>query len=412
MTRVTQIVIGFVGIGILVFGVWFLFFRAPGAVPTSTNGVTFGTGSNVSTVGTGDGGSGTNNVQTITGQVSAQKIFLVATGPIAGATLVQTLHPTTTIARYVVASNGHIFDLPLDSPGSVPRAVSNTTIPGVAHTLWTEGGQGVVLQYFDSGVLKSVHVALPAATTTSSTPAPIRIQFLPDNITSIAASPDGAQVVYLLVTAAGADGYTAKADGTGSKKLFSLPLKELLITWPSPNTVLAQTKSAANVPGMVFSVGVKTGAVVPLLYASGLTAAADNTFSHVVYQKTSSAGDAHNTYVRDVVKGTDITLSFDPFPQKCVWSAANADILYCAAPLQFTAGNYLDLWHMGLGSAAESILSFNVSTGASDIAALPGSKDGGVASAIETFALSPDDHYLVFVSQGNQTLWGVRLQQK
>jgi len=79
--------------------------------------------------------------------------------------------------------------------------------------------------------------------------------------------------------------------------------------------------------------------------------------------------------------------------------------------LQFTAWNYLDLWHQGLGNVAESILSFNVSTGASNIAALPGSKDGGVGGAIENFALSIDDRYLLFVAQGNQTLWGVRLMQ-
>ncbi|MBI2004659.1 hypothetical protein HYS79_00680 [Patescibacteria group bacterium] len=411
MTKATQIVMGVVGISILVFAAWFFFFRAPAALPTSTNGPAFGTGSNVSTVGTGSGGSDTNNLQPIAGQASTQKIFLVATGPVAGATLVQTLHPTTTMARYVLASNGHIFDLPLDSPGSVPRAVSNTTIPGVVRTLWTEGGEGVVFQYFDSGVLKSVHVSLPPATTTSSTPAPIRIQFLPDNIASIAASPDGTQVAYLLVTARGADGYTAKADGTGSKKLFSLPLTELLLSWPSLNTLLVQTKSAAGVPGMLFSIGVKSGSVVPLLYAAGLTALADNTFSHVVYQKTSAAGDVHPTYVRNVGSGTDIALSFDPFPEKCVWSAAKTDLLYCAAPLQFTQSNYLDLWHQGLGSVAESVLSFSVSTGLSNLAALPGSKDGGVVGAIETFALSSDDRYLVFVAQGNQALWGVRLTQ-
>lgn len=393
-----------------IFTMWFFFFRSPAPTPTGTAGGTFGTGSNVSTVGTDTGGNNTNNVQQTTGQVSTQKIFLVTTGPIAGATLVQTLHPTTTIARYVLASNGHIFDLPLDSPGSVPRAVSNTTIPGVAHTIWTEKGEGVLLQYFDSDVLKSVHVALPPATTTSSGAAPIRIQFLPDNIASITVSQDGTQVAYLLITASGADGYTAKADGTGSKKLFSLPLKELMLMWPSPNTLLVQTKSAAGVPGMLFSVGVKSGAVVPLLYAAGLTALADSAFSHLLYQKTSAAGDTHTTYVRNMQKGTDISLSFDPFPEMCVWSVASADMLYCAAPLQFTAGNFLDLWYRGLSNVEDSILSFNVSTGASNIAALPGSKDGGVAGAIETFTLSPDDRYLVFVAQGNQTLWGVRLQ--
>src|SRR3989344_3040287 len=410
--RITFLVVVVGGILLFaIFSMWFIFLRAPAPAPTSTNGPVFGTGSNVSTVGTGADTDNINNVQPITGQVSTQRIFLVASGPVAGATLVQTLHPTTTIARYALANNGHIFDLPLDSPGSVPRAVSNTTIPGVVHTLWTEAGRGVVFQYLDGDVFKSVHVALPAASATSSTPAPIRIQFLPDNIASIAASPDGTQVAYLLVTAAGADGYTAKADGTGSKKLFSLPLIELVLSWPSPNTLLVQTKSAAGVPGMLFSIGVKSGAVVPLLYAAGLTAVADTAFSNVVYQKNSESGDAHHTYVHNVGSGTDIALSFDPFQEKCIWSVAKANMLYCAAPLQFTAWNYLDLWHQGLGNVAESILSFNVSTGASNIAALPGSKDGGVGGAIENFALSIDDRYLLFVAQGNQTLWGVRLMQ-
>lgn len=399
---------GFAVVLIAILMLWFLFFRSP--APTSTNnpGGPFGTPANTSN-GTGNTtpSNGSQPIST-SGQASQHKIFQITPGPVVGATLIQTLHPTTTLARYIRQEDGHVFDLPLDVPGVVPHVVSNVTIPGGARAIWVEGGNAAVMQYLDGDTVKSVYLGFPAATSTGAT-LPTRIKFLPDAIVDLAASPDGKSVIYLLKTSAGTDGYVAKADGTGSKKVFSLPLSQILISWPSQGTLMAQTKSAAGVPGIVFSVDVKSGATTPLVYAQGLTATADASFSTVLYQI--SDGAARTSYLRDVKNGFNAPLPINPSPEQCIWSYLTVANLFCAGPIQFAQANYLDLWHQGLGGSAENIFKVYTNIAAESVVASPGGVDGGVQSDILEMALSPDEHYLSFTTKGARSLWGVRLSQ-
>lgn len=391
--------------------VWFFFFMPAGS--TTTVGTSFfGTRSTVSVPVTP---AATDTPVNQGGSVmSTQKIFKIVDGPIAGATFVQTFNPTTTVARYVMQDNGHVFDLPVDVPGSMPRSVSNTTIPGVVNALWGEKGTSVLLQYKEEFALKTVHVAFTTQIQTSTaTPqtapvTPLRIRFLPDNIAALTVSPDGKKVAYLMLGGGGAIGYIANLDGTESRMLFTLPLKEVLLSWPAQNTLLVQTKSAAQVPGIAFSVNVRDGAIVPLLYAPGLSATADNTFSKVVYQTTNTD---RTTYAHDTATGRDVPLSFQPLPEKCIWSMSARSFMYCATPMQYVAPNYLDMWHQGLASAPDTLFAFNVSTGATLLLGTPGGTEGGVSSDITQLAVAPEERYLSFITKGDRSLWGVRLTQ-
>ncbi len=406
--------LGVVIAAMLVVGgaVWFFFLRTTTPTQTTQNPIGLGVGNDRTVIvpATGSTSDAQENQVIEGGTPSTQKIFKITDGPVAAATLVQTQNPTTTLARYVLQENGHVLDQILDSAGAVARAVSNTTIPGAIRGIWEEKGNAVVLQYLDSSTVKSVYLGFPSATSTATSSAgtrPVQIRFFPDNIEDIAASPDGKNAAYLLQTAAGADGYVAKSDGTGSKKLFSVPFSESLVSWPSANTQLVYTKSAASVTGIAFSVNTTNGAVVPLLSAAGLTVIADRTFTHLVYRVTT--GDTGRTYTRETKTSKELGLSFDPIPEKCIWSTATTTTLYCATPLQYTPNNYLDLWHQGLASVADSIVSYDVVAGKSNILATPGSADGGIASDIAALAVSPDDKYLLFIKKSDRSLWGVRL---
>lgn len=382
---------------------------APAVTPITT---LFGTSANNSTTATTNTTTGATSNGTLPASQSAtQKVFEIAQGPIAGATLIQTLYPTTTLARYVSQEDGHVYDLPLDVAGAVPRVVSDITIPGAARVIWLEQGNAAILQYIDTNgsSVKSVYLGFPAATT-STTIAPTRIQFLPDNIIDLAASPDGASLVYLLKTSSGSDGYIARADGTEAKKLFSLPLTQVLIAWPAQGTLLAESKSAAGVPGIVFSIDAKSGLVTPLIYAQGLTATANSSFSVLLYQISDDTTQV--SYIRAVQSGANASLPINPSPENCIWSAITNTTMYCSEPAQSTPANYLDLWHQGSASAADNIFEVFANAASERVVASPGSSnDGGVASDILEMALSPDDHYLSFTTKGSRELWGVRLTQ-
>jgi len=402
------ILFGIVSIVLALVG-WFFFFRTPAETPIDTSGEIFQTGG-TQTVGVSGGGNTTTNTETNVNtqtpvQLSNQKIFKIGNGPIVSAIVIQTLRPTTTVARYVQQNNGHVFDITLDSSGAIPRSVSNTTIPGIVRALWAEGGNAVLLQYLEGALIKTVYLGFPIGQ--STTTRPVIIRFLPDGIQDIAVSPNGASVVYTLRAASGVVGYTAKADGIGSKQLFTIPLSEIVISWPTQNTLLAQSKSAVGTPGIAFSINASSGAVTPSLYAPSLTLTASHTFSHTVYQST--VGESLSTYVRENSSGKTAALSYDPYPEKCIWGIATSTHLYCASPLEYVEPNYLDRWHQGSIKVTDSILWFNVATGEQTILATPGSDEGGVESVIQTISVSSDNKYLLFVRQGDYSLWGVRI---
>ena len=237
MNRNFTTIAALVGAGVVAAGfvVWLVYFSGPATAPVTTDTVPLGTGDTRSTTAVSPESTTNNGLPVAVAEVSTQKVFKVAQGPIAGAALLQTRYPTTTVARFVLQNNGHVFDFVIDSPGAVPKAVSNTTIPGIARVVWSEGGRGVLLQYVD-GDLKTAHLSLPAV---GSTTPPVRIQFLPANIADVAVSPNGASVAYLIRTTAGADGYVAAANGASPKKLFSLPLSQVSLSWPSQGTLVA-----------------------------------------------------------------------------------------------------------------------------------------------------------------------------
>lgn len=409
LQTITYWVIGALTAIAVVGGAWFYFSNLSSSPQTTSQPNGFGVGDTrtVTITPSDDGSSNSQNSTIPTTAQGSQKIFKVAAGPITSATLIQTLHPTTTLARYVLQENGHVMDIVLDNAGVVARATSNTTIPGTMRGLWVEKGAGVILQYLDNTITKSVYLGFPSSTTASSTKAQAtQIQFFPDNIIDLGISPDGKNVAYLLKTGNGSDGYTAKVNGSGSKKLFSTPLLQLLVSWPAPNTLLLQTKSAAGVGGAVFSVATQNGAIVPLVYAPGLTAIADRSFTHVIYQ---TIGNAISSYVHDVKTNKDRAFSFNPIPEKCLLSNTSATTMYCATPLEYVAPTYLDQWHRGGASANDAIVAFDISTGRSSILVMPGGSEGGIASDIAELALSPDDHYLVFIKKGDRSLWALRL---
>jgi len=396
--------------------VWFFFFRQTTTLkPATTPPIsTFDSQSTVTVPDTSTNAAGLSEGGELSSPVSTQKIFKISDGPVAGATLIQDLRPTTTLARFVMQESGHILDLAIDSPGSVARAVSNTTIPGIAHVAWetqtVDGRQaaaGVALQYLDSSTIKTVLLTFPVASTSSSTSSPVRVQFLPNDAMSIAASPDGKSIAYLLKTASGSDGYVAGASGINPKKLFSLPLSQVVLTWPSAGTLLITSKAAAGVPGIALSIQVASGAVSPLLYSPGLTASADFGFEKLVYQSTTQ--DSRITYAHDTKSNLDRPLSFSPAPERCAWSRTYASVMYCAVALTSIAPDYLDLWHQGAASMADSLVAYNLLTGNTIIITTPGGTDGGISSDVDGLAVSADDKYLLFVKKGDRSLWGVRL---
>ncbi|MDE2213103.1 MAG: hypothetical protein KGJ34_01030 [Patescibacteria group bacterium] len=382
--------------------------RGSGGPSTSSSNGSFGSNPGTTGVSVGQSGGGASSLPSSSSGISpTQKVFEIAVGPVVGAELTEAGEPTTTVARYITSQDGHILQLELNTPGAVPQILSNTTIPGIEEAYWSDGGSGVIVQYLDQGTMKSAHLLLPGAASTS----PTSINFLPDNILALAVSPNGSSVVYLLRSATGASGYLSQTNGSNIKELFSLPLSQLILSWPSPGTILAYSKAAAGVAGIAFSINAKTGSVAPVLYGLGLTVSGNPDFSYLLYR--TDTGSAATLYTESTISGGSSlfpTLSTleTPFPEECVWGSSNN--VYCAAPAEATPYDYLDLWHRSEASVPDSLVLLNIASSTEALVATPGTSDGGETADMTKFSLSPDGQYLSFISKDDEALWGVRLQ--
>jgi len=390
---------------------------------TASSTALFGATAPAAQNGVSGGGLGTQNGGNVPPSsgggavVSAQMIFKIADGPVVSAVLVDTGVPTTTSARYVSAEDGHIYEQVLDVAGAMPRTLSSITIPGVARAVWTERGDGVLLQYLQGGTIKTVHLTLFATTSTTTLAtvavAPV-VRFLPDNVASVASSPDGKLVAYLLRTGTGSDVYTAAPDGNNAKKIFSMPLAEIDLSWPATSTMFLYTKSAGGVPGLGFSANVKTGLVSPMLYGVGITGSINPLFSHVLYRTDTGTGAA--TYLEPLSTGQSFAVTASaslapPLPETCVWNPMRPLQAYCSAPAASAPSNYLELWHRGESSAASALVAVDALNPTALLMATPGSRDGGEVSDMRSLTMSPGAHYLSFISKDDEKLWGVRLGQ-
>ena len=123
-----------IGAGILLLAalfLWlFLLFFSPSTSKTSitnSNNATstglFGSANQNTTNTSTNNAAGTNQVLGISANGTPQQIFEISTGPVAGAVFRQGGVPTTTVARYVMADSGHVFDLAVDVPGAVAQSV-------------------------------------------------------------------------------------------------------------------------------------------------------------------------------------------------------------------------------------------------------------------------------------------------
>lgn len=342
---------------------------------------------------------------------STVQIVSISDQPIAGATIIQTTQPISTVARYMQQENGHIYDLPLDITAGTPRPVSNITMPGVQKTFWVQGGRGVLAQYIQNDrTIKTAYIDLEKDSASSSSQT--RMRFLPDNVQDIAVSPSGAFIIYLTrPDKGGTTGYLAKADGSEAKILFTVPLSQTFISWPATTTMLLQTAATSGVEGAVFAINSSSGIVAPLLFGKGITATANNTFSKVLFTTAQSSDSATLSYSRDIRTGNTVTFPSGVLPEKCAWSHMNSSVLYCAKPLGTMLGDYLDSLYFGNIPENDYISVTSTLTGNSIGIAVPGSRQGGKKDRIGNIVVATNDRYILYTNQSDRSLSAVIITQ-
>jgi hypothetical protein len=279
---------------------------------------------------------------------------VTATTTVGTSTILTTksVRATTTILMFVDRTTGYVYGHNVES--GTTYQISNSTIPGVHDAYIWSGGDRIVVRYLSAdrktiistlGTVPNVqegHDAQPLANITT----------LPNNISSIAVSPSGNTVSYIVPNDAGASIYTITSKGT--VHVADSPFAEWTLSYGGEQ-LYATTKASAYVQGTTVSlpsfariIGEKTGLTS--------TPSSGGLVLHSMWAKTGLS-----TFV---TKGSSLVqFSIQTLSSKCAPSGTQYFI--CGVPKALPAGDegLPDDWYQGRASFDDTLMLLDSKTG-------------------------------------------------
>ncbi len=312
--------------------------------------------------------------------------------------------------RYVERGTGHIYEAATDS-NQITKLTSNT-IPKISEAAFGAQAGSVLVRYANSLDTINTYAGrlIVSNTSTASTTNTFTFDgsFLPLNITSVAVSPAKDRIAYIEHTDTGSQLVTSGFTGVGSVVMNS-PIREWLIEWTQPTSVLLTTKPSAQVPGYVYRVAIPSGTrSVVLEPIPGITVLGDTTGTYIAYTR---GGGNIDTHVLNTKTGSDTSLGVKTFvAEKCAWSKKVPTRVFCAVPNYIPTTNYPDAWYQGRVSFSDKIIQIDVSTGSVTPLAYPETDLNEPVDGLY-LTLDQDEKNLFFINKKDSSLWQLRLAQ-
>lgn len=366
----------------------------------------------------GDGTAGQNNDQ-------GEPLFRqLANIPVAGATAV--MHDGKTYVRYVSRENGNIFEV--DPLSGVTTQLTNTTIPRIYEAEWGNSGNSVVLRYLVHDQLSRqdtiktylANLILPitqaSSTSGQSSVGTLKGDFLPDNISALSVSPDGAHLFYLLPIQEGVSGSIVSIATLGTREVLRSTFSEWLPELLNSGLVVLTTKPSANVPGFSYLYNPLNKTFSRLVREkNGLTTHSEASGNRMVYSENISGNTVLDLYdAKGFLSDDGETVHTQPLqlstlPEKCVWSG-NHIRLFCAAFSAPPKAEIPDDWYQGALSFSDTFWTINTDTSEITFLVDP-SKEKSALRSFDVFSpfVGGDEKHFFFIDKNDATLWSMHL---
>lgn len=242
--------------------------------------------------------------------------------------------------------------------------------------------------------------------TSSTTPEIITFSPLNLNYNKVISSPNKKQFLAIEITENGTRGDIYNSDFKSPITVFSWPLKELIISWPSLNYISLQTKPSSGLNGYLYLETINNKKQINLLKdITGLSSLVNPIGDSAIYS-SSDGGDVTLAIKKNDSDNTDF-LEIKTLADKCVW--ADKDNILCALPENIPTASYPDSWYQGLLNFNDKIWLINKNELEADI--LTDFTKPLADTPIDAINLkvSPDKSKLYFINKIDSTLWSLDL---
>jgi len=348
---------------------------------------------------------------------------------------------STTAAEWIDRGRGNVYQASEDS--LTIATLSNTLVPRMYESVWNKGLTafiGSLLQDGDTApsavyaqLIAQATTTIPIASTVSKgtasssptsktvsqssnantvgslTPFELRGKNLPSTVVAYAASPDKTKLFMFAVEGGNGVGYVSSFDGNSVTKIFTTPLTQVNVDWPSANIIAITTKGSASYNGYLYFVNPKTGVWAKVLGpVTGLSAIVSHDGKYVLASLT-GANDNTLTSIYSVSKKAGTDAGIRTMAEKCAWGNFYQDVVYCAVPSTPVSGTYPDDWYSGALSTVDKIWQVDAATGEVHLV----SSLSQTTHLIDGFNLGSDakDNYLFFMNKKDLSLWSLNLVQ-
>ncbi len=317
---------------------------------------------------------------------------------------------------YLDKATGHLYSV---GEMGLAKRLSNTTIPKVLELVAGQSGEQLrlIARYLKDGRLQNFSGTLRTQTKTeveteteieTEEPGEVEGILLTSTMSQVAVSPQQDKIFYLNQSGDGTTGILANFDDTDRQTIFTHPLTEWQLDWPSNSTVAITTKPSSQLPGLLYVVDLQTKNLRRLIgEVPGLSAKVSPDGSKVLYSGSSSAtGPFIALY--DIKQDLIDRLPNRTLADKCTWSKDNITI-YCGIPKTLPANDYPEDWYSGEVSFSDNLWKINTQTGSGEIIFNPELSGSGEIDAVN---LTPDktEGALYLINKRDATLWELDLQ--
>ena len=410
MSKNTSILIILGSVLLIVGGLVFFFVTSnnsgnitPGTTTATSN--PFGGDSGNRTFGTSTRTS--DFVNKNTGSIKKGQLVELYRNPTSGSVFA-TNKKNENVLKFIDRAVGNIYEyIPGTDNVEVVR-ITNTTIPKIQESVWSNTGENLILRYLDGETDDIVSFSSKIKIDASSTDqvGEITGSFLPiKNIKQVAINPKGDRLFGLVEKSdrSGTFGFTANLDGSNKKTVLDSSITYWNVSWPKENVITLTTRPNHSDSGLLFFLNPQTSAIDRVLgNIIGMSTLTNKDASLVAYSY--NAKNYINLNIYDTINKIDKTVSIQTLADKCVWGNNNSKILYCAIPKMVSFNNYPDVWYQGLISFTDNFWKIDTEKGTTELLYETGKNE---TSEIDAFDLkiSLDDQYLAFSNKNDLSLW-------
>lgn len=297
---------------------------------------------------------------------------------------------------YLLRENGHIMASSLD--GTNERQVTNLTILETFDGLWSPKKTKLAVWYAENGIAK----AFLHETATSS---PSRV--LPSGITSLAWSPDGLNIAYLVPQGAKTNLMIADANNKNARTIYSTPIPDFTVQWAAKKSILLVSRPSGLAPSLVISINpdTKASSVVLSGMAGVITSSLPNG-SGFLFSQSDSNGKATALSLYTFKDSLTTTINQITIAEKCVFSP-DSKKLYCGIPQSAIQNPSPDTWYRGEISFSDAIVEIDLATNRTTTLTNASIADIDAIS----FFTTADGNNIFFIDKKTSTLWRVTLGQ-